>query len=104
MATYTFRFNEVSMNQVWFEADSDAHARELMRQAENDEINISDLPNAQERNRGIELDFSVSILENDSGKVVCTHPGDNMIHEFNEDSLLGDAYYCGLCGDLLQVG
>jgi len=105
MATYTFRFNEVSMNQVWFEADSDAHARELMRQAENDEINISDLPNAQERNRGIELDFSVSTLVNDDdGKPVCIHPKDDMVHEFDENSRLGDAYYCGLCGDLLQVG
>jgi hypothetical protein len=63
MATYTFRFNEVSMNQVWFEADSEEHAKELMQKCEADEINISDLPNAQERNRGIELDFSVSDIE-----------------------------------------
>jgi len=63
MATYTFRFNEVSMNQVWFEAENEEAAKELMRKCENDEINISDLPNAYERNRGIDLDFSVSILE-----------------------------------------
>ena len=65
MATYTFRFNEVSMNQVWFEAENEEAAKELMRKCENDEINISDLPNAYERNRGIDLDFSVSILETD---------------------------------------
>ena len=65
MATYTFRFNEVSMNQVWFEAENEEAARELMRKCETDEINISDLPNAYETNRGIDLDFSVSILETD---------------------------------------
>lgn len=65
MATYTFRFNEVSMNQVWFEADSEDAAKELMRKCEMDEINISDLPKSYERNRGIDLDFSVSVLETD---------------------------------------
>lgn len=66
MKTYSFRFNEVSMNQVWFEAENVAQAYELMKKCENGDINISDLPNAQERNRGIDLDFSVSILESDS--------------------------------------
>lgn len=66
MATYSFRFNEVSMNQVWFEADNIDDAKALMKKCENDEMNISDLPGAFERNRGIELDFSVSILESDT--------------------------------------
>jgi hypothetical protein len=61
--TFTFRFNEVSMNQVWFEAANEEEAKELMRKCEEDEMNISDLPKAFERNRGIELDFSVSMLE-----------------------------------------
>jgi hypothetical protein len=64
--TYTFRFNEVSMNQVWFEAANEEEAKELMRKCEEDEMNISDLPKAFERNRGIELDFSVSMLEDDT--------------------------------------
>lgn len=34
----------------------------------------------------------------------CKHPKDDMVHEFDENSKLGDAYYCGLCGGLLQVG
>lgn len=51
------------MNQVWFEAENEEAAKELMRKCETDEINISDLPNAQERNRGIDLDFSVSVIE-----------------------------------------
>ena len=54
------------MNQVWFEADNLDHAKELMKQVENEEINVSDLPQAQERNRGIQMDFSVSMLESDS--------------------------------------
>ena len=65
MATYTFRFNEVSMNQVWFEAADEDAAKALMEKVQNEDINISDLPNYQERNRGIELDFSDSILESE---------------------------------------
>jgi hypothetical protein len=64
--TFTFRFNEVSMNQVWFEAANEEEAKELMRKCEEDEMNISDLPKVFERNRGIELDFSVSMLEDDT--------------------------------------
>lgn len=65
MATYSFRFDEVAMNQVWFEADTEEQAKALMQKCIDDEINISDLPNASERNRGIQLDFSVSALELD---------------------------------------
>jgi hypothetical protein len=66
MATYSFRFNEVSMNQVWFEAASIEEAQALLKKCENDEMNISDLPEASERNRGIELDFGVSYVECDT--------------------------------------
>jgi len=66
MTIYSFRFNEVSMNQVWFEAADLEEAKELMRKCEEEEMNISDLPKAYERNRGIELDFSVSMLECDT--------------------------------------
>ncbi len=67
---YSFRFNEISMNQVWFEAKDDEEAKSLMKQIMEDEININDLPNASERNRGIDLDFSVSILEDENFKVI----------------------------------
>jgi hypothetical protein len=60
---YSFRYNEVSMNQVWFEAKDDEEAKSLLKQVMEDDINISDLPDVSERNRGIDLDFSVSILE-----------------------------------------
>jgi hypothetical protein len=54
------------MNQVWFEAANEEEAKALMKKCEDDEMNISDLPKAFERNRGIELDFSVSMLEDDT--------------------------------------
>lgn len=54
------------MNQVWFTADNKEHAKELMKQCEDGKINISDLPDAEERNRGIQLDFSVSMLEDEA--------------------------------------
>lgn len=66
MPKYSFRFNEVAMNQVWFEADNEFEATLLMQKCMGDEMNVSDLPNASERNRGIELDFSVSMLEDGS--------------------------------------
>lgn len=66
MKTFTFRFNEVSMQQVWFEAENEEQAKALMQKVQDDEMNISDLPKAYERNRGIELDFSVSMLEDET--------------------------------------
>lgn len=54
------------MNQVWFDAATPDEAQALMNRCMEDDMNVSDLPNARERNRGIELDFSVSMLE--SGK------------------------------------
>lgn len=66
MAIFSFRYDEVAMNQVWFEADDLDHAQKLMKQVEDEEINVSDLPQVQERNRGIQMDFSVSMLEGDT--------------------------------------
>jgi hypothetical protein len=66
LKTFTFRFNEVSMQQVWFEAENEEQAKALMQKVQDDEMNISDLPKAYERNRGIELDFSVSMLEDET--------------------------------------
>jgi len=54
------------MNQVWFTADDVIHAHELMKQCEDEKINVSDLPDAEERNRGIQLDFCDSMLESGS--------------------------------------
>lgn len=65
MPTFTFRFDEVSMNQVWFDAKDLEEAQALLKKCEDDEMNISELPNAFERNRGIEVDFSVSTVEQD---------------------------------------
>lgn len=63
MPLYTFRFDEVSQNQVWFEADNEEHAKALVQQAMDEDINIDELPQAAERNRGIYLDFDGSVIE-----------------------------------------
>ena len=34
----------------------------------------------------------------------CSHPVDDWDHHYDEECLLGDAYYCGHCGELMQVG
>ena len=39
---YSFRFNEIAMNQVWFEAKDDEEAKSLMKQVMDDEININE--------------------------------------------------------------
>ena len=75
---YSFRFNEVSMNQVWFEAENDEQAKSFINKVIDDEINISDLPESQERNRGIEMDYSVSILE-------CQHEGLSRVIIYDKD-------------------
>lgn len=66
MPRYSFRFDEVEMQQVWFEAANIDEATALLKKCEDDEMNVSDLPGVEERNRGIRLDFSVSILECDT--------------------------------------
>jgi hypothetical protein len=37
-------------------------------------------------------------------KEPCDHPIEEWEHDYDPDSILGDAYYCGLCGELTQVG
>ena len=34
----------------------------------------------------------------------CKHPTEEILHEYDESSVLGDSYWCGLCNELLQVG
>jgi len=34
---------------------------------------------------------------------LCAHQSD-WIHEYDPESILGDAYWCGDCGELMQVG
>lgn len=63
MARFTFRFNVVEENQVWFDAETEEQARELLGRVEDDKLNISDLPNAEERNRALIVDTTVSFIE-----------------------------------------
>ena len=43
-------------------------------------------------------------VKSKSKTAVCTHPVDSVEHHYDEDSILGDSYWCGECGELLQVG
>jgi len=36
--------------------------------------------------------------------VECSCPIEDWVHGWDDDSLLGDYYYCGHCGELTQVG
>ena len=63
MPRYSFRFNQVEMQQVWFDAAHLEEATALLKKCEDDEMEIVDLPKIEERNHGIRLDFSVSLLE-----------------------------------------
>jgi hypothetical protein len=58
------------MNQVWFEAKDDEEAKSLMKKLMEDEININDLPEVSERNRGIDLDFTILECEDENFRVV----------------------------------
>lgn len=63
---YSFRYDVVEAWQVWFDAENDEEAIALMRKVVEEEINPNELPNYQERNRGIISDFSVANLECES--------------------------------------
>lgn len=34
----------------------------------------------------------------------CVHPIEDWEHDYDPTTRLGDAYYCGHCGELMQVG
>jgi hypothetical protein len=34
----------------------------------------------------------------------CKHLIEDVVHIYDEESLLGDSWYCGKCGELRQVG
>lgn len=63
MATYSFVYEEVSVNQVFFVADSEDEAKVLFEKAINGQISVEDLPNFAEKNKWYELSFDNSELE-----------------------------------------
>ena len=51
------------------------------------------------------LDDMIEKLREIPGATIeCKHPTDSIIHRYDEDSKLGDSYWCGVCDMLLQVG
>lgn len=63
MEKYSFTYDVVEQWQVWFDAENDQEAISLMRKIVSEDLNPNELPNFEERNRGIISDFSGSSLE-----------------------------------------
>jgi hypothetical protein len=63
MPTYEFRYEVVESWKATFVAESIEHAKALLQQLADDEIDTDDLPEYSERNKGIESDYSNSVVE-----------------------------------------
>lgn len=63
MPKYTFWHNIEEAWKSGFEADSLEHAQELLEAVENGDMNLSDLPDYWERNKGIDLAIDTASLE-----------------------------------------
>lgn len=51
------------------------------------------------------LDKMISQLQEIPGATIeCKHPNESVVHKYDKSSRLGDSYWCGVCGMLLQVG
>lgn len=48
-------------------------------------------------------DEDCRVAEEERIRQSCDHVGD-WVHDYDPTSLLGDAYYCAKCGQLMQVG
>lgn len=63
MAQYMFSFYVKEAWTAAFEADSEEHALELLKQVQADEISLSDLPDYVEENHGVETEIDLDSLE-----------------------------------------
>ena len=63
MAKYMFSHYVTEAWTASFDADSLEHAEELLEQANNGDINLSELPNYQEKNKGLDLEVDLNSLE-----------------------------------------
>ena len=63
MPKFTFNYAVVEDWTAEFEADDLEQAQELFEQAVAEDINLPDLPNYQERNRGLYTDIDIHSLE-----------------------------------------
>jgi hypothetical protein len=63
MPKYTFYHNVEETWKASFTADSMEHAIELLEAADNGDINLSDLPDYDEKNKGLDLNVDIDSLE-----------------------------------------
>lgn len=93
MAKFNFCYNEISENRVWFEAKNLNHAKELLNEVMDEQLNIVDLPKWEEKNRAIWFDFDVTVLE-EEGAEQSAEPepkGEKTLHYFAADGSFGEA-------------
>jgi putative SOS response-associated peptidase YedK len=66
MPTYEFWYDETNTYKAWFTADSKEHAKELIDQIEDGELEITELPDFSNSNKNYEvmIDTATEIEEN----------------------------------------
>lgn len=55
MPTYEFWYDETYTFKAWFEADTEEQARELVSEVENGNLDITELPDFQNKDKNYEL-------------------------------------------------
>jgi hypothetical protein len=63
MKTYSFTYEEVVVNQVFFVADSEEEAQSLYEKVKGGEISFDELPEMGEKSKWYEMSFDGSELE-----------------------------------------
>lgn len=63
MPTYEIWYSESYTYKAWFDADSKEEAVNLLEQVQNGELMIDDLPEFGNKDKGYELDFAPSEVE-----------------------------------------
>lgn len=65
MATFSFWYDETETHKAWFEADSIEHARELIEQVRQCELDIEELPNFVNKSKDYGIDIALETIESE---------------------------------------
>ena len=63
MPTFEFWYSETATYRAYFKADDRAQAEELLRQANDGDIMFDDLPEFQDKNKGLYLEADLNSLD-----------------------------------------
>ena len=66
MARFSVWYDESSTFKAWFEADSIEHARELISQVQECELDIEDLPAFINKDKNYGIEIAVDTIEEES--------------------------------------